>query len=76
MADEFAGEVATRLQEAGQRATRPRHAVIRALRAMGGHHPADEVHAHLVDGQHGRFSALADAAECCSAPIGYRSSDQ
>ena len=48
MADEFAGEFAARLREAGLRPTRPRLAVTRALRAMGGHHTADEVHAHLV----------------------------
>jgi Fur family ferric uptake transcriptional regulator len=48
VADEFAGEVAARLREAGLRVTRPRRAVIQALRAMGGHHTADEVHAYLV----------------------------
>lgn len=48
MAGELSKETAARLQEAGLRATRPRLAVTEALRAMGGHHTADEVHAHLV----------------------------
>ncbi|WP_269854391.1 Fur family transcriptional regulator [Streptomyces sp. RPT161] len=42
-------DVAERLRAAGLRATRPRLAVTEALRAMGGHHTADEVHAHLVE---------------------------
>ncbi|GDY33303.1 Fur family transcriptional regulator [Gandjariella thermophila] len=41
-------EVAERLREAGLRVTRPRLAVVTALRAMGGHHTADEVHVHLA----------------------------
>ncbi len=48
VAGEFTGETVARLREAGLRATRPRLAVTEALRAMGGHHTADEVHAHLV----------------------------
>jgi Fe2+ or Zn2+ uptake regulation protein len=44
-----AGEVAARLRKAGLRVTRPRLAVNQALRAMGGHHTADEVHAYLVE---------------------------
>lgn len=78
MADEFADEVAARLQDAGLRATRPRLAVIRALRAVGGHHTADEVHAHLVrnDISHSRMSvynslvALADAGLVRRADVG------
>ncbi len=42
-------DIAGRLRSAGLRATRPRLAVTEALRAMGGHHTADEVHAHLVE---------------------------
>ncbi|AEW99373.1 Fur family transcriptional regulator [Streptantibioticus cattleyicolor] len=41
--------IAERLRGAGLRATRPRLAVAGALRAMGGHHTADEVHAHLAE---------------------------
>lgn len=48
MAGDSTEEDATRLREAGLRATRPRLAVTQALRAMGGHHTADEVHAYLV----------------------------
>jgi Fur family ferric uptake transcriptional regulator len=40
--------MATRLQDAGLRATRPRIAVAEALRKMGGHRTADEVHAQLA----------------------------
>jgi Fur family ferric uptake transcriptional regulator len=43
-------EVAERLRRAGLRVTRPRLAVVAALRAMGGHHTADEVHVHLAKG--------------------------
>jgi Fe2+ or Zn2+ uptake regulation protein len=78
MADEFADAVAARLREAGLRATRPRLAVIGALRALGGHHAADEVHAHLVrnDISHSRMSvynslvALADAGLVLRADVG------
>jgi Fur family ferric uptake transcriptional regulator len=45
---ELTDETTARLRGAGLRATRPRLAVTEALRAMGGHHTADEVHAHLV----------------------------
>jgi Fe2+ or Zn2+ uptake regulation protein len=48
VAGELTNETVARLQQAGLRATRPRLAVTEALRAMGGHHTADEVHAHLV----------------------------
>ncbi len=41
-------DIATRLQDAGLRATRPRIAVAETLRAMGGHRTADEVHAQLA----------------------------
>jgi Fe2+ or Zn2+ uptake regulation protein len=40
--------VTTRLQDAGLRATRPRILVAEALRRMGGHRTADEVHAQLA----------------------------
>jgi Fur family ferric uptake transcriptional regulator len=48
VASELTDEVMARLQKAGLRATRPRLAVTEALRALGGHHTADEVHAHLA----------------------------
>jgi Fur family ferric uptake transcriptional regulator len=48
VADELTNETVARLQAAGLRATRPRLAVTEGLRTMGGHHTADEVHAHLV----------------------------
>jgi Fur family ferric uptake transcriptional regulator len=48
VAGEFTNQVVARLQKAGLRVTRPRLAVTEALRAMGGHHTADEVHAHLA----------------------------
>jgi Fe2+ or Zn2+ uptake regulation protein len=48
VADESTSKVAIRLQEAGLRVTRPRLAVVAALRELGGHHTADEVHAHLI----------------------------
>jgi Fe2+ or Zn2+ uptake regulation protein len=75
---EFADEVAARLRDAGMRATRPRLAVIRALRALGGHQTADEVHAHLArnDISHSRMSvynslvALADAGLVRRADVG------
>lgn len=49
MAGELTNETVARLRAAGLRATRPRLAVTEALRAMGGHHTADDVHAHLVE---------------------------
>jgi Fur family ferric uptake transcriptional regulator len=78
VADEFAGEVAARLREAGLRATRPRLAVTWALRAMRGHHTADEVHAYLVkhDVPSSRMSiynslvALADVGLVQRADVG------
>jgi Fe2+ or Zn2+ uptake regulation protein len=48
VADESTKPVAIRLQAAGHRVTRPRLAVVAALRELGGHHTADEVHAHLI----------------------------
>ncbi|GAA3812889.1 Fur family transcriptional regulator [Sphaerisporangium flaviroseum] len=48
MAGKLPDDIVTRLREAGLRATRPRLAVTEALRAMGGHHTADDVHAHLA----------------------------
>ncbi|MEV6670021.1 Fur family transcriptional regulator [Streptomyces sp. NPDC051162] len=44
-----AKDTAARLREAGLRVTRPRLAVTEALRGMGGHRTADEVHAHLAE---------------------------
>jgi Fur family ferric uptake transcriptional regulator len=41
--------VEERLRTAGRKATRPRIAVADALRLMGGHRTADEVHARLAD---------------------------
>jgi Fe2+ or Zn2+ uptake regulation protein len=41
-------DTAERLRAAGLRVTRPRLAVAEALRAMGGHRTADEVHAYLA----------------------------
>jgi Fe2+ or Zn2+ uptake regulation protein len=78
MADELADEVTERLRDAGLRATRPRLAVIQALRVLGGHQTADEVHAHLVknDVLHSRTSvynslvALADAGLVRPADVG------
>ncbi|MDN3353736.1 Fur family transcriptional regulator [Actinomadura sp. DC4] len=71
-------EVATRLREAGLRATGPRLAVVGALRALGGHRTADEVYAHLVrnDVAHSRMSvynslvALAGAGLVLRADVG------
>ncbi|GAA1906391.1 Fur family transcriptional regulator [Streptantibioticus ferralitis] len=51
MTGDPAQETVARLREAGLRVTRPRLAVTDALRSMGGHRTADEVHAHL--GEHG-----------------------
>jgi Fe2+ or Zn2+ uptake regulation protein len=48
VADESTEPVAIRLKAAGHRVTRPRLAVVAALRELGGHHTADEVHAHLI----------------------------
>lgn len=74
----FVGEVTERLREAGLRATRPRLAVTEALRAMGGHHTADEVHAHLVKHDvvlprtsvYNSLMALADAGVVKRADVG------
>lgn len=75
-ADEI--EIAARLREAGLRATRPRLAVTQALRAMGGHHTADEVHAHLVQHDvmlprtsvYNSLLALADIGVVMRADVG------
>jgi Fe2+ or Zn2+ uptake regulation protein len=48
VANESTSPVAIRLQEAGLRVTRPRLTVVAALRELGGHRTADEVHAHLI----------------------------
>ncbi|GII57691.1 ferric uptake regulation protein FurA [Planotetraspora thailandica] len=75
---QMAGEDAAQLQEAGLRATRPRLAVIEALRAMHGHHTADEVHAHLIRNDvalprtsvYNSLTALADAGLVLRADVG------
>lgn len=71
-------ETMARLRRAGLRATGPRLAVADALRAMGGHHTADEVHAHL--GRHGAalprtsvynaLTTLADLGVVLRADVG------
>lgn len=48
MEDSFRAEAAARLREAGLRATGPRLEVFAAMRRMGGHRTADEVHAGLL----------------------------
>jgi Fe2+ or Zn2+ uptake regulation protein len=78
MAGEVSNETAARLQAAGLRATRPRLAVTEALRSMGGHRTADEVHAHLI--KHGiavtrtsvynSLGALADLGVVLRADVG------
>lgn len=78
MSGESAGAVTTRLRESGLRVTRPRLAVIDALRAMGGHHTADEVHAHLVKRNvmlprtsvYNALAALAGAGVVLRADVG------
>ncbi|MET8138726.1 Fur family transcriptional regulator [Sphaerisporangium sp. NPDC005288] len=45
---EFADDTVASLRASGLRATRPRLAVTEALRSMGGHRTADDVHAHLA----------------------------
>jgi Fe2+ or Zn2+ uptake regulation protein len=78
VAGEITGEIAVRLRQAGLRVTRPRLAVTQALDALGGHHTADEVHAHLVknDVAPSRMSvynslvALADAGLVQRADVG------
>lgn len=50
MADTLVGQVEARLHAAGLRVTKPRLAVIAALRDLGGHRTADEVHARLRAG--------------------------
>ncbi|MQA93952.1 MAG: transcriptional repressor [Streptosporangiales bacterium] len=47
--DTFRAEASARLREAGLRATGPRLAVLTAMRRMGGHRTADEVHAGLIE---------------------------
>jgi Fur family ferric uptake transcriptional regulator len=78
MAGESTSETAARLHDAGLKATRPRLAVTEALRSMGGHHTADEVHAHLIT--HGiavprtsiynSLAALADLGVVLRADVG------
>ncbi len=79
MADRrVADETMARLRRAGLRATAPRLAVAMALRTMGGHHTADEVHAYL--GEHGdalprtsvynALTTLADLGVVLRADVG------
>jgi Fur family ferric uptake transcriptional regulator len=71
-------DIATRLQEAGLRATRPRIAVAETLRRMGGHRTADEVHAQLARDDvalprtsvYNSLVALADAGIALRADVG------
>lgn len=67
-----------RLRASGLRVTRPRRAVLGALRAMGGHHSADEVHAHLTGAGialprasvYNSLAALADHGVVLRADVG------
>nr|BFF00743.1 fur family transcriptional regulator FurA3 [Streptoalloteichus tenebrarius] len=76
--DHTAGLV-ERMQEAGLRATAPRLAVAEALREMGGHRTADDVHAHLVRAGtriprasvYNVLAALTGAGICTVADIGH-----
>jgi Fur family ferric uptake transcriptional regulator len=78
VAGEIADAVSAQLRAAGLRVTRPRLAVTQALRAMGGHHTADEVHAYLIkhDVPLSRMSvynslvALADVGLVLRADVG------
>lgn len=71
-------DVAERLREAGHRATRPRVVVAEALRRMGGHRTADEVHAHLARDEvtlprtsvYNALSVLADIGVALRADVG------
>ncbi|WP_234996041.1 Fur family transcriptional regulator [Streptoalloteichus hindustanus] len=72
-------ELVERMQEAGLRATGPRVAVAEALREMGGHRTADDVHAHLVRAGtriprasvYNVLAALTGAGICTVADIGH-----
>jgi Fe2+ or Zn2+ uptake regulation protein len=74
----MAMDTAERLRRAGLRTTRPRLAVADALRAMGGHRTADEVHARLVTEHvtlprtsvYNSLTALAGAGVVLRADIG------
>ena len=71
-------DITARLQDAGLRATRPRIAVAEALRRMGGHRTADEVHAQLArdavnlprTSVYNSLTALADAGIALRADVG------
>lgn len=71
-------DIAARLQEAGLRATRQRMAVAEALRGMGGHRTADEVHAQLArdavalprTSVYNSLTALAEAGVVLRADVG------
>lgn len=68
----------TLLREAGLRATRPRIAVAEALRRMGGHRTADEVHDELAragvalprTSVYNSLAALTDARVVLRADVG------
>jgi Fur family ferric uptake transcriptional regulator len=78
VAGEITGGIAALLRRAGLRVTRPRLAVTQALHAMGGHHTADEVHAHLIKNDvtlsrmsvYNSLVALADAGLVQRADVG------
>lgn len=71
-------DIAARLQAAGLRATRPRIAVADALRRMGGHRTADEVHAQLTEDSvplprtsvYNALAVLADVGIALRADVG------
>jgi Fur family ferric uptake transcriptional regulator len=71
-------DVAERLRETGHRATRPRLAVADALRGMGGHRTADEVHARLARDDialprtsvYNALAVLADVGVALRADVG------
>lgn len=71
-------EIADRLQAAGLRATRPRLVVASALRTMGGHRTADEVHARLArdavalprTSVYNALNVLADVGVALRADVG------
>jgi Fe2+ or Zn2+ uptake regulation protein len=71
-------DVLGRLQAAGLRATRPRIVVAEALRRMGGHRTADEVHAQLArdfvplprTSVYNSLTVLADVGVALRADVG------
>lgn len=71
-------DIAEQLQAAGLRATRPRLVVADALRRMGGHRTADEVHARLAKDSvalprtsvYNALAVLADVGVALRADVG------